>query len=25
VISGGRIYGDEHTRNQFVLKLGVPF
>lgn len=25
VISGGRIYGDEHTLNQFMLKVGVPF
>lgn len=25
VISGGRIYGDEHTRNQFMVKIGVPF
>lgn len=25
VISGGRIYGDEHTRNQFMFKVGVPF
>ncbi len=25
VISGNRIYGDEHTRSQFMLKLGVPF
>ena len=25
VISGKRIYGDEHTLNQFMLKVGVPF
>lgn len=25
VISASRIFGDEHTRNQFMLKLGVPF
>lgn len=25
VINHGRIYGDEHTLNQFMLKLGVPF
>lgn len=25
VISNGRIYGDEHTLNQFMLKVGVPF
>lgn len=25
VISNGRIYGDEHTLNQFTAKLGVPF
>ncbi|HQR96960.1 hypothetical protein D9M73_59810 [compost metagenome] len=25
VISNSRIYGDEHTRNQFMLKVGVPF
>lgn len=25
VISNGRIYGDEHTLNQFTLKVGVPF
>ncbi len=25
VISGGRIYGDEHARNEFALKVGIPF
>lgn len=24
-ISGGRIYGDEHARNEFALKVGIPF
>ena len=25
VITGGRIFGDEHARDQFMLKVGVPF
>lgn len=25
VISEHRIYGDEHVRNEFALKLGIPF
>ena len=25
VISSGRIYGDEHTRHQLMLRVGVPF
>jgi hypothetical protein len=25
VIQNGRIYGDEHTLNQFILKVGIPF
>ena len=25
VVVGGRIYGDEHSRDQFVVKVGIPF
>lgn len=25
VVVGDRIYGDEHARNEFVLRLGIPF
>ncbi len=25
VITNGRIFGDEHTMNQFIVKVGVPF
>lgn len=25
VVRGDRIYGDEHARNEFMLKIGIPF
>lgn len=25
VVLGDRIYGDEHSRNEFIVKIGVPF
>jgi hypothetical protein len=25
VTRGGRIYGDEHSRDEFIVKIGIPF
>lgn len=25
VVAGHRIFGDEHARNEFIVKVGVPF
>jgi hypothetical protein len=25
VVAGNRIFGDEHARNEFMVKVGFPF